>query len=231
MTEKLYSNNTVNNIQRIIEDVNSTGKEAGLQDNVVIVGVVKYQTIENANLLIQNGIENVAENYVQALAKRAPLFLPSKKHLIGHLQTNKVKTAIKIADMIQSVDSLHLLEKINTEAAAENKIMDVLVQINIAREETKTGIFAENLNELLDSSEGFENIKIRGFMAIMPIETKLLYYDKMYEIFLDKKSDFGHNSLRRNISIDYLSMGMSMDYKIAIKAGSNMVRIGRSFFS
>lgn len=231
MMERSCSDPKVIKIRNIIKNIDDIRGESGLQDKITIVGVVKYQSIENANLLISSGIDNVAENYVQALAERAPLFLPSKKHLIGHLQSNKAKVAVQYADMIQSVDSIHILNKINSEAAKINKTMDVLIQINIAREEAKTGIMVEDLDELLASSEDMNNIKIKGFMAIMPIETKLLYYERMYEIFLDKTDKFSHNIKRDNVSIEYLSMGMSSDYEMAIKAGSNMVRIGRGFFS
>jgi len=205
--------------------------ETGLVDSVKIVGVVKYQSVEDANALISEGsVTDIAENYVQALVERNNLFLPAKRHLIGHLQTNKVKAAISVADMIQSVDSVKLLREIEKQAAKISKPVEVLLQVNIAREEAKTGIFEEQLDELILSASEMPHIRVKGLMSIMPIETKLLYYQKMYALFIDKREYLVHNICSNNISMDYLSMGMSSDYETAIKCGSNMIRLGRCLF-
>ncbi len=205
--------------------------EAGLAESVKIVGVVKYQSIEDANALIsQGGITDIAENYVQALTERSHMFLPATRHLIGHLQTNKVKQALAVADVIQSVDSVKLLKELEKQASKLEKSVDVLFQVNIAKEEAKTGIFEENLDELFLVATEMPHIRVKGLMSIMPIETKLLYYQKMYALFLDKRNYLVHNICSDNISMDYLSMGMSNDYETAVRCGSNMVRLGRCLF-
>lgn len=205
--------------------------EAGLAKSVKIVGVVKYQTIEDANaLILKGGITDIAENYVQALTERAQYFLPSTRHLIGHLQTNKVKQALAVSDVIQSVDSVKLLKELEKQASKLEKTIDVLFQVNIAKEDAKTGIFEENLDELFFAASEMPHVRVKGLMSIMPIETKLLYYQKMYALFLDKRDYLVHNICSDNISMDYLSMGMSSDYETAVRCGSNMVRLGRCLF-
>ena len=213
------------NIAEIENKIIIAQTEAEHSEPVTLVVVTKNQTIDNANEAISCGINDIGENRVQALAERNVLLKPAKRHLIGHLQTNKVKQAVLIADLIQSVDSVKLLNEINRQSKALNKNTEVLIQINIANEESKFGISPSMLAEMLNCAQEMTNITIRGLMAIMPIETKLKYYQGMYDIFLDNKQKIVHN-----ICMDFLSMGMSSDFETAVKFGSNMVRIGTYVF-
>lgn len=192
---------------------------------VTLVAVTKYQSIEAANEAIQCGISDIGENKVQQLCARNSLLLPAKRHLIGHLQTNKAKSAVSVADLIQSVDSVRVAAEISKQAAKIDKIQDVLIEINIANEPTKTGASVDDLTDILNTCSCLPNIFVRGLMAIMPIVADEYYYEKMNFLFHDFQSQ-NH----KNILLQTLSMGMSDDYQIAVKNGSNMIRVGRTLF-
>jgi pyridoxal phosphate enzyme (YggS family) len=213
------------NISEIRKKIAAAGQENNHNEPVTLVVVTKNQTIEKANEAIDCGIFDIGENRVQALVERNSLLKPAKRHLIGHLQTNKVKQAVLYADLIQSVDSIKLLNEIEKHSKSLNKKTEVLIQINIANEAAKFGISPSMLPEMLKYAEEMNNIIIRGLMAIMPIETKLKFYQEMYDIFLDNKQKIVHN-----IYMDFLSMGMSSDFETAVKCGANMVRIGSYVF-
>jgi len=192
---------------------------------VKIVAVTKYQDIEAANEAIRCGITDIGENKVQQLCERNSILLPATRHLIGHLQTNKAKQAVAVADMIQSVDSERVAVEISKQAGKIGKIQDALIEINIADEETKTGAPVTDLIPIIELCETLPNISIKGLMAVMPISAKEYYYEKMQNLFLETAS-IGYV----NTQLQILSMGMSNDYDIAVKHGSNMVRIGRTLF-
>ena len=150
-------------------------------------------------------------------------------HFIGHLQSNKVKYIIDKVDMIQSVDSLSLAKEIDRQAKKHGKIMKVLVEINIAMEESKSGVSPENVEEFLTEISKFDNIRVMGLMSIPPImtdeETQRKIFKKIYQIYVDISQKNIHN-----ISMTYLSMGMSDDYDIAVEEGANIVRVGTALF-
>ncbi|MBQ6051816.1 MAG: YggS family pyridoxal phosphate-dependent enzyme [Clostridia bacterium] len=192
---------------------------------VTVVAVTKYQSLESANQAILCGIKDIGENRVQQLCERNELFLPVKKHLIGHLQTNKVKPAVAIADLIQSVDSVRVAVEIAKQASKLDKIQDVLIEINIADEATKTGASINDLNDILNACANISGISVKGLMAVMPIGAQEYYFEKMYSLFQDAKTrNF------TNTQLQTLSMGMSDDYPLAVKHGSNMIRVGRTLF-
>ena len=196
------------------------------KEEITIVGVTKNQPVEAANEIIRGGINIIAENRVQAMKEKSELLLPSRRHLIGHLQTNKVKSALELFDLIQSVDSERLLLEIDKTAAKLSKPAEIFFQVNIAREEIKFGMFKEELPHMLSVASELENIKVSGLMAIMPIYTKEEYYRNMYDLYVESKQK-GY----KNINLKYLSMGMSNDYSEAISCGANMVRLGRCLFN
>lgn len=192
---------------------------------VTVVAVTKYQSLESANQAILCGIKDIGENRVQQLCERNELFLPVKKHLIGHLQTNKVKPAVAIADLIQSVDSVRVAVEIAKQASKLDKIQDVLIEINIADEATKTGASINDLNDIFNACANISGISVKGLMAVMPIGAQEYYFEKMYSLFQDAKTrNF------TNTQLQTLSMGMSDDYPLAVKHGSNMIRVGRTLF-
>lgn len=193
--------------------------------SVTVVAVTKYQTIEAANEAISCGITDIGENKVQQLCERNSILLPSKRHLIGHLQTNKAKQAVSVADLIQSVDSERVAVEISKQAEKIDKIQEVLVEVNIANEETKTGASIEELKSILTVCGSLPNIFIKGLMAIMPISGEEYYFERMHDLFQETAA-----MKYTNTQMQILSMGMSNDYVTAVKHGSNMIRVGRVLF-
>ncbi len=213
-------------LESIFSQIEEAHSVSPNRDEITVVGVIKNQPTEEANKLILSGlIKDIAENRVQAMRDRTGL-LPATRHIIGHLQTNKVKLALSLSDMIQSVDSLHLLEEIEHQSEKMAKTAKILLQINIAQEACKFGAEKEQLPELLKRVSEMPHIRVEGLMAIMPIETKLAYYQAMYELFEETKIKISGE----NIQMRYLSMGMSSDFQQAVSCGANMVRLGRCLF-
>jgi pyridoxal phosphate enzyme (YggS family) len=180
---------------------------------------------------INCGICHVGENRVQEYLEKYDMIKKTgvKSSIIGHLQTNKVKYIADKVDLIQSVDSLKLANEIGRQAKKYNRIMDVLVEINIGGEESKFGIDESKVTELIHSIGEVENVRVKGIMSIPPVFTDEVtqrgYFEKLYKIYIDiagKKLD--------NIYMDTLSMGMSNDYYYAILEGSNMIRVGTKIF-
>lgn len=208
---------------------NYTRIKEELSDQIELISVSKTRTIEEINEAYEIGARNFGENKVQELIdKYDKLPKDIKWHLIGHLQRNKVKYIVGKVALIHSLDSVRLLEEIEKQYEKHSMCADTLIQINIGREESKTGILLENLDELINAVENCKNVKVKGIMVTIPKgdeESCRFYFEKTREIFdnLMKKS-------YNNISMEILSMGMSGDYKAAIKAGSNMVRIGEGIF-
>jgi len=192
---------------------------------ITLIAVTKYQTVEAANEAIKCGITDIGENNPIQLFDRVPLLLQSKKHLIGHLQTNKAKKAVESADLIQSVDSEHVAIEISKQSVKINKIQDVLIEINIANEATKTGATLSEFIPIARLCSNLEGIKLKGIMAVLPKEINERFYQEMFEQY--KKIQ---QINLPNTEINILSMGMSSDFEIAIKNGSNMVRIGSLMF-
>ena len=197
---------------------------------VLLIAVTKNHDIYAMREAIDAGITDIGENRIQeAKEKFETLDRDVTWHLIGHLQTNKAKQAVKIFDIIHSVDSLHLAEAINNAAANIGKIQKVLVQVNLAKEASKSGIYAEDMEELRYKVDEMPNLQLMGLMCIAPnyenVEDCRPLFAKMYEIYNRvKEMNF------RTANIIYLSMGMTHDYQIAVEEGSNMVRVGTGIF-
>ena len=174
-------------------------------------------------------MRNFGENKVQELIdKYEKLPKDIKWHLIGSLQSNKVKYIVGKVALIHSLSSIKLLEKIESEYSKRNMVADVLIQVNIGRETSKSGVLEEDLEELIKAIEKCKNINVKGIMVIIPKgndEENRYYFKKSFEIFQNIK-----NNNYINVSMDILSMGMTNDYKIAIEEGSNLIRIGTRIF-
>lgn len=188
---------------------------------VKLIAVTKYVQVEKINDAILEGVTDIGESRVSDFADKLPHLLPCKRHMIGHLQSNKVAAAVKLFDMIQSVDSLKLLEAIDKNAEKINKIQEVLLQVNIGREPQKYGIFTEDLDRFILELKKFKHIIVKGLMCIPPESEPEKYFKQMKQIFDRYKDKNGFETL---------SMGMSADYKVAIAEGSTMVRIGTAIF-
>jgi len=197
------------------------------QADVQLIGVTKSIDPERIRQLITAGVTNLGENRVQDfLPKYETLLEPTAPtwHFIGHLQRNKVKFIIDKVTMIHSLDSLPLAEEINKRAMQVGKIVDVLIEINIANEDSKHGIQISETHDFYSKLIIFSNIRVKGLMCIAPFvekpEENRIHFKNMSNLFFDIKSKHPHNSLTE------LSMGMSGDYVIAIEEGATIVRIG-----
>lgn len=200
-----------------------------LKEDVKLIAVSKTRTVEEMEQAYKIGIRDFGENKVQELVDKYDKFHKDVHwHLLGHLQTNKVKYIVGKVHLIHSLDSIKLLEEIEKRFKAKDAIANVLIQINIGKEESKTGIYLNELEEILNKCEQCTNIKVKGLMCIIPKGTEeenRKYFREMNDIFQELK---GKNY--KNISMDILSMGMSGDYKIALEEGSNMIRVGQGIF-
>ena len=209
------------NVKKILDE---------LPENVELVAAAKARTSEEIEEAIEAGIKIVGENYIQE-AQRAWAVIGKKVkwHFIGHLQKNKVKKAVKIFDMIETVDSYDLAQEINKRCSQISKMMPVLIEVNSGKEKQKFGVFPEDVLNLIKEISDFSNIKVIGLMTMGPRfgnpEDSRPYFIETRKIFEKIK---GLNL--PNIEMRYLSMGMTNSYQIAIEEKANMVRIGTLIF-
>ncbi|MGD2278909.1 MAG: YggS family pyridoxal phosphate-dependent enzyme [Candidatus Omnitrophota bacterium] len=201
-----------------------------LPKNVELVAAAKTRTPEEILEAIEGGVKIVGENYVQeAMEAFSAVGHKVKWHFIGHLQKNKVKKAVEIFDMIETVDSVGLAEEISKRCRAIGKVMPVLIEINSGRESQKAGVFPEAARKLAEEAAKFSNVKVAGVMTMGPFsgdpEDARPYFIETRKIFED---------LRENgipgVEMKYLSMGMTNSYRVAIEEGANIVRIGTKIF-
>lgn len=219
----------VEKIRILIDDIK---KKHGINKNVTLLAATKTVPAEVINYVTQElGITHIGENRVQELLdKYDKLDLNGVElHFIGKLQTNKVKYIIDKVSMIHSLDSIKLAKEIDSRAKKIGKIMDVLVEVNSGREENKSGIYPEDVRAFLEEVSKFENIRVRGLMTIAPVCTEKEDYRKFfaetYSIFIDNLQNKIHN-----IYMDFLSMGMTDSFDIAVQEGSDIVRVGSAIF-
>ncbi len=212
--------------ERIADAAVQSGRKP---EDIKLMAVTKTVAPEYINHAIRCGIDLIGENKVQEYLGKKPDLLPCEAHLIGHLQTNKVRQIVGEVTMIQSVDSIRLANEIAKRSLAAGITTDILAEINVGGEESKSGIEWDAAEETLAQLSEIEGIKLRGLMAIPPVcensEEARMFFSKMRRLFVDirsKKID--------NISMDILSMGMSSDYCEAILEGSTLVRVGSSIF-
>lgn len=205
-------------------------REVAVDAPVQLIAVTKNHDVAAMREAIDAGATEIGENRIQeAKDKFGTLERTVKWHLIGHLQTNKARQAVKIFDLIHSVDSEHLAREIDKEAGKIGKCQDILVQVNLAKEDSKSGIYREDLRALLDVIDTLENVRLCGLMCIAPnyedVEKCRPLFRAMYEIYTAvKEIPF------KRANIKYLSMGMTHDYEIAVEEGANLVRVGTGIF-
>lgn len=216
-------------VRALLRDVGRTCETAGRDPHSVkIVAATKTVSIENIIAAIDAGINIVGENRVQEAKDKFP-HLPETvdKHMIGHLQRNKVNDALTLFNVIHSVDTLKLMESLNRKSAFLGKKQDILIQVNVSGEETKHGFSYEDVPHVLEVAGAMDSIFVRGFMTIAPISgNPRAVFKALGELLCDMKNEnFGNT-----VKLTELSMGMSNDYRIAIKEGSTYIRIGRSIF-
>jgi len=220
------------NIARIRQQIADAAIAAGRDPaQIKLCAATKMNDADAVREAIRGGVDCCGENKVQELtAKLAEnAYEGAPVHFIGHLQTNKVKQVVGKVDLIQSVDRLHLLQAIQKEAARQGIRQDILLQINIAKEETKGGFTKEEVWQVLSEIENYPNIFVRGLMAIPPVCQNPGDNDKFFQEMCRLAVDItAKNS--DNVSVDIMSMGMSDDFTDAIKCGSTMIRLGTAIF-
>lgn len=224
--------NIEHNLSVIRENIAQAAKKSGrAAEDIKLMAVTKTVEPIFINHAIDCGIDLIGENKVQEfLSKEEFLKLDNcKVHLIGHLQTNKVKQIVGKVDMIQSVDSIKLAREISKQSKKLGITTDCLIEVNIGEEESKTGIAYDEVMRLIEEIISLPSIKIHGLMSIPPICENVSdlckYFDKMNRLFIDIKA-----KNIDNINMSVLSMGMSGDYQEAVACGANLVRIGSSIF-
>ena len=230
MTEKSFINFD-ENYRTIEENITAAAKKSGRsRQDIILLAATKTVSPELINYAMESGIEYIGENRVQEfLSKENNLSNKAHRHFIGHLQSNKAKDIVGKVEMIESVHSVKLANLIGKLSEEKGIVTDILLEVNIGREENKSGFLKEELTDAIEQIAKIKGIKLRGLMTIPPVCEKssdaIPFFEEMYKLFIDnrdKKID--------NVSMDYLSMGMSSDYATAIECGSNIVRIGTSLF-
>ena len=215
----------VNSINKSVIEIKNS-----LPAGVLLVAAAKTRSPEEVQSVIDAGIKILGYNYLQEAERMHQIIGNTVQwHMIGHLQRNKVKDAVNLFDMIETIDSVKLAEEVNKRCAAIEKIMPVLIEVNSGKELNKTGVLPENVDELIRQISSFPNIHVQGLMTMGPIfgnpEDARPYF-KTTKLAFDRINLAGIP----NVEMRYLSMGMSNSYKIAIEEGANIVRIGTKLF-
>lgn len=214
--------------RRMTAAAQATGRDA---DSIHLIAATKMNDASRVREAIAAGVSICGENRVQEMLSKSVLnaYEGASLHFIGHLQKNKVRQVVGLAELIHGVDSLELMRAIDRAASTRGIVQDILLEVNIGGEESKSGFTPEEVSSALTAASEFSGIRVRGLMAIPPIcssgEENLPYFLRMNKLFIDngeKKYD--------NISMDFLSMGMSGDFETAIACGANMIRIGTAIF-
>ena len=205
------------NLTKVRENIARAAREAGRDErDILLIGATKMNDAARVREAIAAGLTACGENRVQELLEKNALgaYKGAQLHFIGHLQRNKVKQIVGVVQLIHSVDSI---------------VQDILLEVNVAQEASKSGVAPEKLPELLEKAGDFPGLRVRGLMAIPPIcrfpDENLPYFNLMHQLFIDngaKKYD--------NVVMDFMSMGMSGDYQAAISCGANMIRLGTAIF-
>ena len=219
------------NIAQVRANIEAAAQGAGRDPKeITLVGASKMNDAAACREAIAAGIDVLGENRVQEMIQKlsehaydgAPL------HFIGHLQRNKVKQVVGHVDLIQSVGSLELLDEIEKVAAARDLVQDILLEVNIGREEAKSGFAPDAVFQAAEAAMSRPHVRVRGLMTIPPADAdrdaNMRYFDKVRALYVDINTNLFHNELK------YLSMGMSGDYEDAIRTGATMVRVGTAIF-
>ena len=221
----------IDRLNYVKETIAQSAQRSGrTKEDITLIAVTKTHGADVINEAIDAGVTDIGENKVQEILEKYDSVKPVRWHLIGHLQTNKVKYIVDKVCMIHSVDSLKLLDEIERQCEKQSiDSMDCLIQINISGEDTKSGIEPGQLPEMLEHCESMKHVRVKGLMTILPKGcdnvTQNLLFRNINKIFLDNKGKTYHN-----VNMECLSMGMSGDFATAIECGATMVRVGSLIF-
>lgn len=219
------------NLEKVQERIKAAAENAGRKfEDITIIAVTKTIEPEKIVKIIDCGMKDLGENRVQELCEKYDIIKKECNwHLIGHLQTNKVKYIIEKVALIHSVDSIELAKEIQLRASKINRVIEILVQVNVSGEESKFGIQPQEVRDFIKTISSFPNVKIKGLMTIAPNTDEKdcirVVFRNLNKIFIDIKQENIDN-----IDMEILSMGMSNDFEIAIEEGANIVRIGSAIF-
>ncbi len=221
LLESFLMSHITDNVQRILGE---------LPENVELVAAVKTRTPEEISEAINAGISLIGDNYVQEAEQHfSTIETRVRRHLIGHLQSNKVNKAVELFDMIETIDSAKLAEHIDRRCRESGKIMPVLIEINSGREDNKSGVLPEQAEQLIRKIAVLENIRVEGLMTMGPVEgnpeNSRPYFRETRRVF----ENIGRLGIP-NVVMKYLSMGMTNSYRIAIEEGASIVRLGSLIF-
>jgi len=215
----MIEDNVIKVRKRILAACSKVGRDPS---RINLIAVSKGRTVEEIKEALACGLTEIGENKVQEVLLKYPYFKNIKWHMIGHLQSNKVRDAVKIFDLIQSLDSFDLALTINKEALRINKIQDVLLEVKISPEATKFGLKPDEFPGVFEEIRKLANLKIKGLMAIAPLVDKPEDARSYFKI-LRKLRDRVDKGI-------FLSMGMTDDFEVAIEEGADIIRVGRAIF-
>ena len=220
-------------VAQVKANIAAAAREAGRDPSeITLVAATKVQTSDTIRQAIAAGVTICGENRVQEMTAHLAddAYAGAALHFIGHLQTNKVKQVVGRVDLIESVGSEHLLDAIQAQAAKLDLVQDILLEINIGGEESKSGISPDELPALAQKAAACPNVRLRGLMAIPPVaegpDGNRPFFQKMRQIYVDISRKMSYNGT----TIDCLSMGMSGDYEDAVREGATLVRVGTALF-
>ncbi|MBE7018794.1 MAG: YggS family pyridoxal phosphate-dependent enzyme [Ruminococcaceae bacterium] len=220
---------TAEKLDIIKEEISDCAKKSGrCSEDIMLLPVTKTKTVEEIMPALEYGIKAIGENYVQELVAKYDILCPyvEEFHMIGHLQSNKVKYLVDKVSLIHSVESHSVLYEIQKQMKKRDKIQDILLEVNLTKEDSKFGIYEEHLEEFYQKAKECANVRVRGLMTMPPVDYQEAQlrgvFSKMRQIF-ERYND-------QDSACDILSMGMSNDYTIAIEEGSTLVRIGSKIF-
>lgn len=221
--------NIADNLNSIKTRINNAAEKCGRNaDEIKLIAVTKTYPVDVMNEAISLGVTDIGENKPQEVRNKFDDVLPVNWHLIGHLQSNKIKYVIDRCCMIHSVDSIKLMDEIERLAALHERDIDILIQVNISGEESKSGIAPEELDSLLNHAAELNHVHIKGLMTIAPKQEygdAEIHFRNMKKLFDEQKK-----ISRKNVVMEELSMGMSGDFEKAIECGSTMIRVGSAIF-
>ena len=217
-----------NEVKRRMEDAcRRVGRNP---EDVTLIAVSKTKPVSMLVEAYNAGARTFGENKVQEITEKYPQMpADAKFHMIGHLQTNKVGQVIEKVSLIHSCDSVHLAEKIEKEAAKRNMVANILLEVNVAKEESKFGLFMEDVISVLNEIQEFPHVCVNGLMTLAPYvenaEENRKYFKDLYQLYVDIKSKNLDNG-----TMSVLSMGMTGDYEVAVEEGATMIRVGTGIF-
>lgn len=219
------------NLARVEENIKNSLRVAGRENEAVeLITVTKTIDIDRINQAISGGSTNIGENRAQELEEKYGIIGDKVNyHMIGQLQTNKVRNIIGKTSLIHSLNRISLAKELDKRSRANDIVTDVLVQVNVAEEESKSGFKVEEVLPFIEEILDFKNIRVRGLMTMAPHTDDELILRKVFRTLFKLRQDITNRNYE-NLTMEYLSMGMTNDYEIAIEEGSNMVRIGSAIF-